>query len=101
MRPLSDAELITLVIRQWEREAPPAPGLLHTGVFLWVLLAILILALAMDAWVLSRRLEQYCNDLARPRAHIECAYSGEGEADGEGQDVRHAADADPANRSRP
>ena len=101
MRRLSDAELIALVVRQRESAAAPAPGLLHTGIFLWTLLTIVILALAMDAWVLGRRVEQYCNDLARPRAHIECAQGAEGEAGRERQYVEHAADADPLKGVRP
>ena len=101
MRRLSDRELLNLVLRGWDDVAPLAQPLQRTGVFLWLLTFLLLAALILDMCLAGGRLKKHCDDLARPGLHIECAQSGERKAGREGQDVRHAADADLVNRSRP
>ncbi|HVL09685.1 MAG TPA: hypothetical protein VM512_11085, partial [Burkholderiaceae bacterium] len=94
-------EILDLVLNQWKGSEAPQRSLQHTAVFLWLLLLILAGALLLDGWLLKARLEKHCNDFARPDSHIECAQNVEGEAGGEGQDVGHAADADPLIGVRP
>lgn len=101
MRRLSDREVLNLALQCWDSADPVEKSLQRTGVFLWLHVLIVLAAIVLDMWLANGRLKEHCGDLALPRTHIECAGGGEGEASGEGKDVRHAADADPADRSRP
>lgn len=69
----------------------PLESVTPTGLFLWIALAATALTLAGTyAWEWHRAKED-CKDVTYATARIECTQRGDGEADGERDDVGHGA----------
>ena len=68
-----------------------ANSVVDTGVYLWVALGMLVLAL-LGTYVSEalQRSKQHRHDCARPGVHVECTERSEGQAGREGNYIRHA-----------
>ena len=74
MRRLTTSELAALAARTRAEYARPPKWLRDTATFLWLLVGLLVVGLALNYGLgFGSRLKGHCNDLARPRLHIECA----------------------------
>lgn len=92
MRRLTDSELVALALRTRRDFGPMARWLRDTAAFLWLLSGLFVVGLALNYGLgFESRLKAHCNDLARPRLHIECAQGSEAEAGQGAVSSRHGA----------
>jgi hypothetical protein len=99
-RNLSQSEILSMVLStsdaqrlrgEWPEDRR-RDSVSSTAMFLWLALALTLLALAGTfVWEAVRWAEQDCDDGAGSGARVECAQRGKHEARGEGKDVGHGA----------
>jgi hypothetical protein len=88
---MTASELAALVARTRAEYSSPAKWLRDTATFLWLLSGLFVIGLALNYGLgFGSRLKGHCNDLARPRLHIECAQGSEAEAGQGAVRSRHA-----------
>lgn len=108
-RTLTDSEILSIVINSSAAKRMRGRGpekrmdaVAPAGLFLWLAAAGTLFAIALSVALESDNwLKEHSHHCAQAVSPVKCTQRSESEVSGELQDVRHAADADPVNRSRP